>query len=92
MVMSDSSNLSWFSHSHLFAAILQIGLSSTAIASSFGRAISDKKEAEDYNPEDIARSLLRMISNNIGQVSGHTFRLQLIKISDNGWFGRAILR
>jgi pantothenate kinase len=48
---------------------LQIGLSSTAIASSFGKAMSDSKEREDYKPEDIARSLLRMISNNIGQVS-----------------------
>jgi type II pantothenate kinase len=47
----------------------KIGLSSTAIASSFGKAISDGKELEDYQPEDVARSLLRMISNNIGQVS-----------------------
>lgn len=47
----------------------QIGLSSTTIASSFGKAISDNKELEDYKPEDITRSLLRMISNNIGQVS-----------------------
>lgn len=31
--------------------------------------MSDKKEREDYRPEDMARSLLRMISNNIGQVS-----------------------
>ncbi|XP_024004005.1 pantothenate kinase 1 isoform X1 [Eutrema salsugineum] len=46
----------------------KIGLSSTAIASSFGKAISDGKELEDYQPEDVARSLLRMISNNIGQV------------------------
>lgn len=47
---------------------LQIGLSSTTIASSFGKAISDNKEIEDYKPEDVSRSLLRMISNNIGQV------------------------
>ena len=46
----------------------QVGLSSTTIASSFGKAISDNKELEDYKPEDISRSLLRMISNNIGQV------------------------
>lgn len=55
--------------------LFQIGLSSTTIASSFGKAISDNKEIEDYNPEDIARSLLRMISNNIGQVSCFTFCL-----------------
>ncbi|KAA3462630.1 pantothenate kinase 1 [Gossypium australe] len=47
----------------------KIGLSATTIASSFGKAISDNKELVDYKPEDISRSLLRMISNNIGQVS-----------------------
>lgn len=48
---------------------LQIGLAATTIASSFGKAISENKELEDYKPEDISRSLLRMISNNIGQVN-----------------------
>ncbi|XP_031277027.1 pantothenate kinase 1 isoform X2 [Pistacia vera] len=47
----------------------KIGLLSTAIASSFGKAISDNKELEDYKPEDVARSLLRLISNNIGQIA-----------------------
>lgn len=47
----------------------KIGLSATAIASSFGKAISDKKELQDYKPEDVARSLLRLISNNIGQIA-----------------------
>ncbi|XP_047960555.1 pantothenate kinase 1-like isoform X2 [Salvia hispanica] len=47
----------------------KIGLTSTTIASSFGKAISANKELDDYRPEDVARSLLRMISNNIGQVS-----------------------
>ncbi|KAJ0048912.1 hypothetical protein Pint_15450 [Pistacia integerrima] len=47
----------------------KIGLSASTIASSFGKAISDKKELEDYRPEDISLSLLRMISYNIGQVS-----------------------
>ncbi|KAK8659571.1 hypothetical protein V6N13_029771 [Hibiscus sabdariffa] len=46
----------------------KIGFSSTTIASSFGKAISDDKELEKYKPEDISCSLLRMISNNIGQV------------------------
>ncbi|KAL9360730.1 hypothetical protein Peur_048853 [Populus x canadensis] len=36
----------------------KIGLSSTTIASSFGKAISDSKELEDYKPEGISRSLL----------------------------------
>ncbi|KAJ0038258.1 hypothetical protein Pint_22955 [Pistacia integerrima] len=47
----------------------KIGLLSTAIASSFGKAISDNKELEDYKTEDVARSLLRLISNNIGQIA-----------------------
>lgn len=47
----------------------KIGLSATAIASSFGKAISATKELEDYKPEDVARSLLRLISNNIGQIA-----------------------
>lgn len=46
----------------------QIGLSASAIASSFGKTISDNKELSDYNPEDISLALLRMISYNIGQV------------------------
>ncbi|KAK9675570.1 hypothetical protein RND81_11G015800 [Saponaria officinalis] len=47
----------------------KIGLSATAIASSFGKAVSENKELEDYKPEDVARSLLRLISNNIGQIA-----------------------
>ncbi|GMH01604.1 hypothetical protein Nepgr_003443 [Nepenthes gracilis] len=47
----------------------KIGLSATAIASSFGKAISENKELEDYRPEDVGGSLLRLISNNIGQVN-----------------------
>lgn len=49
--------------------VLQIGLSASTIASSFGKTISDNKELSDYRPEDISLSLLRMISYNIGQVS-----------------------
>ncbi|KAL6567810.1 Pantothenate kinase 1 [Orobanche gracilis] len=46
-----------------------IGLTSTTIASSFGKAVSENKELEDYRAEDVSRSLLRMISNNIGQIA-----------------------
>ncbi|RZC59172.1 hypothetical protein C5167_006472 [Papaver somniferum] len=46
----------------------KIGLSATNIASSFGKAISENKELDDYRPEDLTLSLLRMISYNIGQV------------------------
>ncbi|XP_050375017.1 pantothenate kinase 1 [Argentina anserina] len=67
----------------------KIGLSSTAIASSFGKAISDNKELEDYNPEDISRSLLRMISNNIGQISYlNALRFGLKRIFFAGFFLR----
>uniref|UniRef100_A0A6N2K394 Damage-control phosphatase ARMT1-like metal-binding domain-containing protein n=1 Tax=Salix viminalis TaxID=40686 RepID=A0A6N2K394_SALVM len=55
----------------MLKCLFRVGLSSTTIASSFGKAISDNKELEDYKPEDISRSLLRMISNNIGQVDLH---------------------
>ncbi|KAE9607893.1 hypothetical protein Lal_00040115 [Lupinus albus] len=67
----------------------KIGLSSTAIASSFGRAISENKELKDYNPEDIARSLLRLISNNIGQISYlNALRFGLKRIFFGGFFIR----
>ncbi|XP_062158988.1 pantothenate kinase 1 isoform X1 [Alnus glutinosa] len=67
----------------------KIGLSSTTIASSFGKAISDNKELEDYRPEDLARSLLRMISNNIGQISYlNALRFGLKRIFFGGFFIR----
>lgn len=67
----------------------KIGLTSTAIASSFGKAISDNKELEDYKPEDISRSLLRMISNNIGQISYlNALRFGLKRIFFAGFFIR----
>ncbi|KAJ7953609.1 Pantothenate kinase 2 [Quillaja saponaria] len=65
----------------------KIGLTSTAIASSFGKAVSDSKELEEYKPEDIARSLLRMISNNIGQISYlNALRYGLKRIFFGGFF------
>ncbi|XP_024023936.1 pantothenate kinase 1 isoform X2 [Morus notabilis] len=67
----------------------KFGLSSTTIASSFGKAISDNKEIEDYNAEDVARSLLRMISNNIGQISYlNALRFGLKRIFFGGFFIR----
>ncbi|ESQ29452.1 hypothetical protein EUTSA_v10023550mg [Eutrema salsugineum] len=69
----------------------KIGLSSTAIASSFGKAISDGKELEDYQPEDVARSLLRMISNNIGQIAYlNALRFGLKRIFFGGFFIRGL--
>ncbi|KAK9191873.1 hypothetical protein WN943_020489 [Citrus x changshan-huyou] len=67
----------------------KIGLTSTNIASSFGKAISDNKELKDYKPEDVARSLLRMISNNIGQISYlNALRFGLKRIFFAGFFIR----
>ncbi|KAI4385168.1 hypothetical protein MLD38_003224 [Melastoma candidum] len=67
----------------------QIGLASTNIASSFGKAISDNKELHEYQPEDISRSLLRMISNNIGQISYlNALRYGLKRIFFGGFFIR----
>ncbi|MBA0772784.1 hypothetical protein Gotri_008108, partial [Gossypium trilobum] len=67
----------------------KIGLSATTIASSFGKAISDNKELVDYKPEDISRSLLRMISNNIGQISYlNALRFGLKRIFFAGFFIR----
>ncbi|KAK3041803.1 hypothetical protein RJ639_000319 [Escallonia herrerae] len=67
----------------------KIGLLSTTIASSFGKAISENKEIEDYRPEDVARSLLRMISNNIGQISYlNALRFGLKRIFFGGFFIR----
>ncbi|XP_052185925.1 pantothenate kinase 1 isoform X2 [Diospyros lotus] len=67
----------------------KIGLSSTTIASSFGKAISENKELQDYRPEDVSRSLLRMISNNIGQIAYlNALRFGLKRIFFGGFFIR----
>ncbi|GFP88033.1 pantothenate kinase 2 [Phtheirospermum japonicum] len=67
----------------------KIGLTSTTIASSFGKAVSDNKELEDYRAEDVARSLLRMISNNIGQIAYlNALRFGLKRIFFGGFFIR----
>uniref|UniRef100_A0A7C9EM76 Pantothenate kinase 2 n=1 Tax=Opuntia streptacantha TaxID=393608 RepID=A0A7C9EM76_OPUST len=67
----------------------KIGLSASTIASSFGKAISENKELEDYSPEDISLSLLRMISYNIGQIAYlNALRFGLKKIFFGGFFIR----
>ncbi|KAL3642361.1 Pantothenate kinase 2, mitochondrial [Castilleja foliolosa] len=67
----------------------KIGLSASTIASSFGKAISENKELEDYAPEDISLSLLRMISYNIGQISYlNALRFGLKRIFFGGFFIR----
>ncbi|KAI9174815.1 hypothetical protein LWI28_023120 [Acer negundo] len=67
----------------------KIGLSASTIASSFGKAISDNKELEDYSPEDISLSLLRMISYNIGQIAYlNALQFGLKRIFFGGFFIR----
>ncbi|XP_077244135.1 pantothenate kinase 1 [Tasmannia lanceolata] len=67
----------------------KIGLTASAIASSFGKAISENKELSDYKPEDISLSLLRMISYNIGQISYlNALRYGLKRIFFGGFFIR----
>ncbi|KAK9669453.1 hypothetical protein RND81_13G131200 [Saponaria officinalis] len=67
----------------------KIGLSASTIASSFGKTISENKEVEDYRPEDISLSLLRMISYNIGQIAYlNALRFGLKRIFFGGFFIR----
>ncbi|OZJ03235.1 hypothetical protein BZG36_03434 [Bifiguratus adelaidae] len=48
----------------------KIGLKSTAIASSFGKVFKKNVKAQGrFKNEDLSRSLLYMISNNIGQIA-----------------------
>ncbi|RVX18346.1 Pantothenate kinase 2 [Vitis vinifera] len=57
--------------------------------SKFGKTISENKELEDYRPEDISLSLLRMISYNIGQISYlNALRFGLKRIFFGGFFIR----
>lgn len=47
----------------------KIGLKSSTIASTFGKVFRKGQRGKKFNPEDIARSLLYAISNNIGQIA-----------------------
>ena len=47
----------------------KLGLKSTMIASSFGKVFKKGKEKGTFSPEDISKSLLYAISNNIGQIA-----------------------
>lgn len=46
----------------------KLGLKSTTIASTFGKVFK-KGEKRAFSPEDISRSLLYAVSNNIGQIA-----------------------
>lgn len=47
----------------------RLGLKSTTIASSFGKVFKRGVKSTQYSPEDISKSLLYAISNNIGQIA-----------------------
>ncbi|KDQ13999.1 hypothetical protein BOTBODRAFT_44913 [Botryobasidium botryosum FD-172 SS1] len=47
----------------------KLGLKSTMIASSFGKVFKKGNEKKKFSPEDISKSLLYAISNNIGQIA-----------------------
>ncbi|KAF9580633.1 hypothetical protein BGW38_002646 [Lunasporangiospora selenospora] len=47
----------------------KIGLKSTTIASSMGKVFKKNVDKKSFRPQDISRSLLYMVSNNIGQIA-----------------------
>lgn len=47
----------------------RLGLKSTMIASSFGKVFKKGGKKRTFSPEDISKSLLYAISNNIGQIA-----------------------
>lgn len=53
----------------------RLGLKSTMIASSFGKVFKKNGEKVKFSPEDISRSLLYAVSNNIGQIACVSYAL-----------------
>ncbi|KAF8624215.1 hypothetical protein AX15_005981 [Amanita polypyramis BW_CC] len=47
----------------------RLGLKSTMIASSFGKVFKKGSDKRTFSPEDISKSLLYAVSNNIGQIA-----------------------
>ena len=47
----------------------KLGLPAHVVASSFGKLVAKQDPASDLKQEDLARALLQMITNNIGQVA-----------------------
>lgn len=50
-------------------ALEKLGLKSDIVASSFGKLVSKQNPSEGIKEEDLARALLLMVTNNIGQVA-----------------------
>ena len=50
-------------------ALDKLGLTSDIVASSFGKLVAKQDPAAGLKQEDLARALLLMVTNNIGQVA-----------------------
>lgn len=50
-------------------ALEKLGLAANIVASSFGKLVSKEDPAQGLTQEDLARALLSLVTNNIGQVS-----------------------
>ena len=50
-------------------ALEKLGLPANIVASSFGKLVAKEEPAKDLTQEDLARALLLLVTNNIGQVS-----------------------
>lgn len=50
-------------------ALEKMGLSANLVASSFGKLVAKRNPSEGVKEEDLARALLLMVTNNIGQVA-----------------------
>jgi type II pantothenate kinase len=50
-------------------ALEKLGLPTNVVASSFGKLVAKEDPAEGLKQEDLARALLLLVTNNIGQVS-----------------------
>lgn len=47
----------------------KLGLKNTMIASSFGKVFKKGGDKRTFSPQDISKSLLYAVSNNIGQIA-----------------------
>ncbi|KAH8915789.1 fumble [Atractiella rhizophila] len=69
--------------------LAKMGLKSSTIASSFGKVFKKGQRKREWKPEDISKSLLYAISNNIGQIAYMNAEAQNVdKIFFSGCFIR----
>ncbi|KAF8665467.1 hypothetical protein AX16_000485 [Volvariella volvacea WC 439] len=67
----------------------KLGLKSTTIASTFGKVFKKGAQKRQFSPEDICKSLLYAISNNIGQIAYmNAEKYNVDKIYFGGYFIR----